>query len=337
MVKAPKKAFEQRNVTEIKDLDPLTINSDVTSYLLNLDSEVEALIVPEGLLSFKHNYSRTKNKNPRRIALNQPQSVEEAINNPIRPLTSQISSLDELCLDKRSENDIFYQSFSFFNPITKEVSAIPFSNLEKGLRIYINSEHIKQRFKRFGIEAKGELVSFNYKNFGKARFALMDVKIPSMRKAPRYNAILRMPFGGDQFQNLFAWCYKADFKITPLDKYQSHNKISGMNIISDHEIAGYFSVANQMFHDESLLGETSNSALYNSPFLVISKQVYDISKKIRNNVLIKKQDGELVKPREFEVDIMLCRVAKTLGFNDFLRNAKRDGLTKDYHPSFYNF
>ncbi|MFT4311161.1 MAG: hypothetical protein ACMXX7_00890 [Candidatus Woesearchaeota archaeon] len=342
MVKKTKKAFESRSLLEIKDLDPLSIESDFASKIASLDLDDEALILPEEALDYKaHSTSSYKNKNPRLLVLNQPKRVSDSINNPIMPSDSQTRALSNLVQDKRPESDIFYQGFLFkaFSP--EKFHAVRFSSIAKGLLNFIVSEHYKEVFNNWGIIAKPKVLTQNFRDFGNASYVQSNVFVPSKIKGgSRYELILNTPLLDDKFQNYFGWNYFSSFRKAPLDYHFSNHKSSHLNVVSDQEIAAFIKVSkelatnNEFLEGSSLEGITSKAALKNSPFPFISKQAFDYFTKLNNNVLIK--DGkDLVKPREFEIDVLMSRYAKLVGSKGFFWDAKRDGKVTIYIPNSY--
>jgi len=342
-----KKAFfKDRTNAEIRDLHTQRAYSqrDLINKILNLDGSEDALEIRNMIIPGKFHINAKSSQDASRkcykhgdlIALNQPQTQQEAYECRDIPLAIRARDFDEL--RKLNEEEINFIGYSF-RPVQgrdRRKRIVPFVWVPESAKLFGYSENIIETNprKKKGIEIKPYDDSAKVKTEG----AKIIAKVPSRTaKKPRY--IIRLeniPVEGNTERRAIPWGVKSDFEIDPEHskynmRYTWEHDREGSDIFTfyPHDIAAYFGVI-KTFNEKHNL-----TPLEMNPFSIPSRKLAEFYKKLCNNVLVFDptllSKDKLRKPHLAEKSILIARAIGKLGHDETMFwDPERDGRLKDY-------
>ena len=340
-----KSFFKERTVEEIFDLSvkPVSIQRHLVKRILDLDHKKDALELRVQLTPgrfFQNVYtsqeaSRKCYKHGDLIALDQPQTQEEAYRTEEIPLAIRARCFGLLQEKKEEEINVIGYSFRPVQGRDRRKRVVPFVWLLEAVRLFGYAENMTR-----GIE----VIPYDDASRVKYEGASIICTVPSrVKKKTRYRIRLEhVSVDGVTERRAVAWSLKSNFDIDPEHStwnmrytWEYDRQGSDRFTFYPHDIAAYISVIGHYWKQHNL------TPIEMSPLALPSRQEAMIYTKLCNNVMI--YDPTLAgkrKLRKLHLDekcILLGRSIKILGHDESMYwDPGRDGKLKNYEWSFSN-
>ncbi len=341
-----KSFFAERTEKEIEALKVTRIYRarGLVDTLLTLDPTTEALIVQQPLLPpaiMRRDIPQSESakmwfKHGTVIKASQPRTQQDAYDCKEIPVAMRKRDLDSLQL--RKEETIFDVGYSWF-PVQgpdRRTRKDFFCFVPDSLRLFAYAE-----------TKTGGIVVTPYDDARKVgkEGARIICTVPSRtKKQPRYTVeLVNVPTEGITERRAIPWGIRAEYGKAgePLHKtfsfgykYEHDNRSSDVYLFAPHERAAYIGVIREFWK-----GQNNLTPLEMNPFMLLSKEGAEFSRRAHNNLLIYDPTthnfkGGLRKPYLAEHAILMARLCAIKGHDaTFYWDPERDGKLKDYNWS----
>jgi len=337
-----KKFFKQRTISQIKELKRKKAYTarDLVKKISDLNPSEESMEIRFNLVPGRfHRHTQNASEASRKaykhgeyLALSQPTTLKEALDDQKNPRDIRIMDFKSLKDLKEEEINLLGFSFRPVHGRDREKRLVPFPWIIDGARIFAYSEN----------NPRAE-IKVNNKYTDAKRIeregATIIVEVPSREvKKPRYTIrVNHVPIFDNNWKRAIVWSLDTDYvgknnleHKTFSIRYKSTNETEGSDVKTFYpqDIAAYLAIAKDFWIKENPVPWITN------PFPKPSRTLIDLDNKICNNLLIYDSSlglrDKLRKPHIAERAIIIGRTIRSLGSKNPAFDPEKSERLKDY-------